>query len=116
MEEVHADPSIIFAPCSSYVRYEPLGVALVMGSWNFPYFVTLKPLVMAIAAGNCCMIKPSELGPNSANAMKILIEKYLDQRCYKVVLGGAETSILLTSLKFDLICFTGSTQKGKLVA
>jgi aldehyde dehydrogenase (NAD+) len=62
MKKVHTDPSVIFSPCSSYVQYEPLGVALILGSWNFPYFVTIKPLVMAIAAGNCAIIKPSELG------------------------------------------------------
>jgi len=66
MKEVECDPSIIFAPASSAIKYEPLGVALIFGSWNFPYFVTLKPLVTCITSGNCAIIKPSELGPCSA--------------------------------------------------
>ena len=66
MKEVECDPAIIFAPARSYVKYEPLGVALIFGSWNFPYFVTLKPLVSCITSGNCAIIKPSELGPCAA--------------------------------------------------
>jgi aldehyde dehydrogenase (NAD+) len=85
VKDVYVDPSLLFAPCSSYIKYEPLGVALIMGSWNFPYFVTIKPLIMAIAAGNCAIVKPSELGPNSAAAMQALIEKYLDKRCVRVI-------------------------------
>lgn len=116
MKDVHADPSVIFSPCSSFIRYEPLGVALIMGSWNFPYFVTLKPLIVAIAAGNCSIVKPSELGPNSSAAMQTLIETYLDKRCVRVMQGGADVCIELTKQRFDMICFTGSTAKGKLVA
>ena len=110
------DPPIIFSPCTTYVRKEPLGVALIMGSWNFPYFVTLKPLACAIAAGNCAIVKPSELGPTSAELIQSLVKKYLDNRCFRVMLGGAETCIELTKSKFDVICFTGSTEKGRLVA
>ena len=69
MREIECDPPLIFAPASSHVRYEPLGVALIMGSWNFPYFVTLKPLVSAIAAGNCAVVKPSEIGVCSAKVL-----------------------------------------------
>lgn len=101
---------------SSYVHYEPLGVALIMGSWNFPYFVTLKPLVVCIAAGNCALIKPSELGPCASKCIEILVSKYLDNRFYRVIQGEADVSIKLTQSKFDIICFTGSTEKGKLVA
>lgn len=87
-----------------------------MGSWNFPYFVTIKPLVMAIAAGNCVMVKPSELAPKSSEVMQTLIEKYLDNKCIKVIQGDKDVCIELTNQKFDLICFTGSPEKGKLVA
>lgn len=116
MKDVHADPSVIFSPCTSFIRYEPLGVALIMGSWNFPYFVTLKPLMSAISAGNCALIKPSELSPATSACMQVLVEKYLDKRCIKVIQGEADVSIALTKQRFDLICFTGSTEKGKLVA
>jgi len=65
----YLDPPLIFSPTSATIRKEPLGVALIMGSWNFPYFVCLKPLANAIATGNCAIIKPSELGPGSAQAI-----------------------------------------------
>ena len=85
MKDVQIDPPLVFAPSTSVVRYEPLGVALIIGSWNFPYFVVIKPLVTCIAAGNCAMIKPSELSPNSSRVMQKLFETYLDKRCVKVV-------------------------------
>ena len=66
------------APGSTKVHYEPLGVVLVFGSWNYPYVVTLKPLVQAITSGNCVVIKPSEMGPYSSNAIKKLVDTYLD--------------------------------------
>jgi len=116
MKEIYTDPSIIFAPCTSKVRYEPLGVALIMGSWNFPYFVTLKPLVTCIAAGNCAILKPSELSPCTSKVIQVLVDKYLDKRCFRVIQGETDVSIKLTQQLFDIICFTGSTDKGKLVA
>lgn len=69
MQEIEVDPPLVLAPATSTLRYEPLGVALIMGSWNFPFFVTLKPLVSCITAGNCAIIKPSELGPCSAQVI-----------------------------------------------
>lgn len=87
-----------------------------MGSWNFPYFVTLKPLAMAIMTGNCAIIKPSELGPCSAKVIETIVTKYLDQSCYRIIQGGTDVSIKLTQSKFDMICFTGSTEKGVLVS
>ena len=67
MRDVYFDPSLVFFPNSTKIRYEPLGVALIYGSWNFPYFVTLKPLANAIATGNCAIIKPSEMSPKSSS-------------------------------------------------
>lgn len=116
MRDVYFDPPVLFAPNTNKIRYEPLGVALIFGSWNFPYYVNLKPLAQAIATGNCAIIKPSEMSPNSSNAIKKLVEKYLDANCYRVLLGGVDLSIQITKYPFDLICFTGSTEKGKLVA
>ena len=103
-------------PARSRIVKEPLGVCLIMGSWNFPLVTTLEPLFDAIAAGNCCIIKPSEISEHTSKVMRDIIEKYLDPECFKVLEGGAEIATALTSKKFDLICFTGSTMKGKLVA
>jgi aldehyde dehydrogenase (NAD+) len=86
-----------------------------MGSWNYPYYVTLKPLAQAIATGNCAILKPSELAPESSKLMTKLIDTYLDKRFYRVLEGDVTVSIAITKHPFDLICFTGSTDKGKLV-
>jgi aldehyde dehydrogenase (NAD+) len=97
------------------VIYEPLGVALIMGSWNFPVSTLIGPFVEAIAAGCCAILKPSELAPETSKMMSKLINT-LDPDCFTCIEGGVETSIALTSSKFDVIAFTGSTEKGKLVA
>lgn len=78
---------MLIGPAKSKIVYEPLGVALVMGAWNFPYYTTIGPLVAAIAAGNCVVIKPSELSPNCCRKMKSLIMKYLDTNCYVCIEG-----------------------------
>lgn len=93
MEDTLLDSPLLVAPCSTKVRYEPMGTVLVFGSWNYPYTVTLKPLGNAIMAGNCCVIKPSELSPTSSAAMKKFVEKYLDTSCYAVIEGGMDVAI-----------------------
>lgn len=116
MKDIDLDSSLLIAPCKSKLRYEPLGVVLIFGSWNYPYVVTLKPLCQAITAGNCAVIKPSEMAANSSAVIKKLVEKYLDKECFAVIEGGVEVAAKICSYPWDLICFTGSTIKGKLVA
>lgn len=105
----------MLAPSRTRIVWEPLGVVLVFGSWNFPYFVNLKPMINAIAAGNAVVVKPSELAPGSSKAIKNLVEKYLDNRFYRVIEGDVSVAIEITKHPWDLICFTGSTEKGRLV-
>jgi aldehyde dehydrogenase (NAD+) len=116
MKDDYFDAPLAFAPSSTRIKWEPLGVVLIFGSWNYPYYVNLKPLVQAIATGNCAVIKPSELSPASSQVIEELVNKYLDNRCYRVIQGGVPVSIEITKNPWDLICFTGSTDKGKLVA
>jgi len=116
MKHEDRDTSLLLAPAVSQVQHEPFGVALIFGSWNYPYVVGLGPLVGAIAAGNCAVLKPSEISPASSDAMEKLFKKYLDPSCYRVLQGGVEVAIQITQKKWDIICFTGSTDKGKLVA
>ncbi|CAO1387428.1 unnamed protein product [Diamesa tonsa] len=98
-----------------YIFNDPLGTVLVMGAWNYPLQLTLVPAAAAIAAGNCVIIKPSEVAPNSAKFMAEKIPKYLDSECYHVVCGGvAETTELLKN-RFDYIFYTGSSRVGKIV-
>ena len=77
---------------------------------------TIAPFVSAIAAGNAVLIKPSEFSPATSRLLKRFFEKYLDKRYYRCIEGGVQTSIKLTNTAFDMICFTGSTFTGKLIA
>lgn len=98
------------------VRNEPRGVALVIGTWNFPIVVCLCPLVAAIAAGNCVIVKPSEVAEESERLMAELIPKYLDPEAVRCITGAvAETTYILT-LQFDHIFFTGAASVGRYIA
>ena len=88
---------------------------LVIGPFNYPLTLLLVPLINAICAGNCCILKPSELVPNVARAISLL-KNYLDPRCCYVVEGGIEHTQILLKIKFDFIFFTGSERVGKIVA
>jgi aldehyde dehydrogenase (NAD+) len=104
------------APGRSKIIAEPLGVALIMGAWNYPLVTHIEPLTMAIAAGNCAIMKPSEVCEHTTKVMTQIIEKYLDKRAFRVVEGGGDVAAVITTLNFDVIAFTGSPMKGKLVA
>ncbi len=100
---------------SSKIIYEPLGNCLVIGAWNYPYQLTLTPVIAAIAAGNTCIIKPSELPENTMKAMaKIINENFAPEFLY-VVEGGVEETTEILKLRFDKIFFTGSPRVGKIV-
>nr|XP_057905955.1 aldehyde dehydrogenase family 3 member B1 [Doryrhamphus excisus] len=91
-----------------FVRKEPLGVVLIIGTWNYPLQLLLLPMVGAIAAGNCVIIKPSEVSAATDLLIADLIPKYLSQDCYAVVSGGAEETKALLQNRFDHIFYTGS--------
>ena len=115
-KDVSVDTPMLIGPACSKIVYEPLGVVLVMGAWNYPYYTTLGPLVDVIAAGNCALIKPSEFSPNVSKKIKSLIVRYLDSKSYICMEGAVEVAKTLTTKKFDFIIFTGGSEKGKLVA
>lgn len=94
---------------------DPYGVVLVIGPWNYPIQLTLIPLIGAIAAGNCVILKPSEISVHTADFLAKTIPKYLDQSAYQVMVGGVPETTELLSQKFDYIFFTGSPAVGKLV-
>ncbi|XP_029181885.2 aldehyde dehydrogenase, dimeric NADP-preferring-like [Acropora muricata] len=95
---------------------EPLGVTLIIGPWNYPIQLTILPLVGAIAAGNCAVVKPSEVAPAAAEILERLLHQYLDQDCYSVITGGVnEAQYLLKKCKFDMIFYTGGSAVGKIV-
>ncbi|KAM4634745.1 aldehyde dehydrogenase family 3 member B1 isoform 1-T2 [Polymixia lowei] len=96
-----------------FVRREPLGVVLVIGAWNYPLQLTLLPMVGAIAAGNCAIIKPSEVSAAMERLLAELIPKYMCQDCYAIVCGGAEETKVLLENRFDHIFYTGSQKVAR---
>ncbi|GAB4232607.1 MAG: aldehyde dehydrogenase [Elainellaceae cyanobacterium] len=94
---------------------EPLGVVLIIAPWNYPFQLALSPLVAAIAAGNCAIIKPSELAPHTSGLIAELIQDTFDPGFVTVIEGGVEASQALLAEKFDHIFFTGGTAIGKIV-
>lgn len=107
--------ALAFATMDKYVHQEPYGVCLIIGAWNYPFLLTLTPLIGAIAAGNCAIIKPSELAPNSAAAIQQMIPRYLDRECFPVVLGAVDQTQALLRADIDHIFYTGSTAVGKII-
>lgn len=102
-------------PGRSRIYFEPLGNVLVIGAWNYPYQLSLSPMVAAIAAGNTCVIKPSEVAENTMVAMAKIINENFDPEFLYVAQGGVEETTEILQLKFDKIFFTGSTRVGKIV-
>src|SRR3954453_11331475 len=96
-------------PGSGRIRPEPLGVALIIAPWNYPVQLMLSPLVGALAAGNCAVLKPSELTPNTSAALAELVPQYMDRDAVTVVPGGADASTALLAERFDSIFFTGGS-------
>ncbi len=102
-------------PARAWYEREPLGVVLVIGPWNYPIQLMLAPLVGAVAAGNCAVLKPSELAPACSAVLARLVPEYLDPKAVRVVEGNAETTQHLLDQGFDHCLFTGSPEVGKAV-
>lgn len=102
-------------PARSQIYREPRGVVLIIAPWNFPAQLTLVPLVDAIAAGCCAILKPSELTPKTSKVLGDLVSAVFAPEHVAVVQGGVDESQRLLALPFDHIFFTGSTRVGRLV-
>ena len=100
---------------SSWIKYEPKGVCLIVSPWNFPFNLTFGPLISAIAAGNCVIVKPSEMTPHSSAVMSEIVSKLFDESEIALIEGGVETSTALLELPFNHIFFTGAPSVGKIV-
>ncbi|MGF6353909.1 aldehyde dehydrogenase (NAD+) [Paenibacillus sp. 4624] len=99
----------------STIYPEPYGVALIIAPWNYPFQLAFGPLIGAIAAGNCAVIKPSELTPATSRLISDLIQEIYPEEYIAVMEGEVETSTALLKEKFDYIFFTGSTGVGRIV-
>jgi aldehyde dehydrogenase (NAD+) len=108
---------LVHFPAKSYIYKEPYGVALIIGPFNYPFQLIIAPLIGAISAGNCAILKPSENSPKTALLLGKLINSNFDESYISVVdpLGGRETISYLLNLKFDYIFFTGSVRVGKVI-
>ncbi|MDX2244737.1 MAG: aldehyde dehydrogenase [Leptolyngbyaceae cyanobacterium bins.302] len=102
-------------PGTAWVQPEPLGVVLIIGPWNYPFQLLISPLMGAIAAGNCAILKPSELAPATSRVVAQLISETFPPEFVAVLEGGVETSQALLAQKFDHIFFTGGTRVGQVV-
>lgn len=99
----------------SWVHYEPKGVSLILAPWNFPFMLTISPLVSAIAAGCSSILKPSEFTPNTTTLIKQMVEALFEEGEIAIVEGDHTAAQELTALPFDHIFFTGSPEVGKKV-
>ncbi|XP_062031130.1 aldehyde dehydrogenase family 3 member A2-like [Lepus europaeus] len=99
----------------AYIQAEPLGVVLIIGAWNYPFVLTVQPLIGAIAAGNAVILKPSELSEHTAKILAKLLPQYLGQDLYAVVNGGVKETTELLKERFDHILYTGNAAVGKIV-
>jgi aldehyde dehydrogenase (NAD+) len=115
MKPVRVKLPVSVQPGKAWYQYDPLGVVLIIGPWNYPVHLVLAPLVGALAAGNCAVIKPSEQTPACSAVLAELVPQYLDPEAVAVVEGAADTTQELLDQAFDHCMFTGSPEVGKLI-
>lgn len=111
----YVETPLFHKPGYSFIKAEPLGVSLIIAPWNYPFQLLIAPLVASIAAGNCAILKPSELSPNTSKMIAGLIKQTFDPNYIAVIEGGVNETTELLNLKFDYIFYTGSTSVGKIV-
>lgn len=115
MSSKKAELPIPVYPTTAKLVPEPLGLVLVISSWNFPFGLSLEPLIGAVAAGNVVVLKPSELAPACSSVLASTIHSYLDTKAVKVIQGDVLVCQQLLQQKWDKIFFTGSTRVAQAV-
>lgn len=115
MKPERVKSNLLNFPSSAKILHDPRGVVLIISPWNYPLQLLLIPLVGAIAAGNCVVLKPSELAPATANVIKKIINDFFSAEYIKVCLGEGSEIIpaMIESFHFDYIFYTGSSAVGK---
>jgi aldehyde dehydrogenase (NAD+) len=106
---------LVTQPGTSRIHKEPLGVVLVIGPWNYPFQLVIAPLVGALSAGNCVLIKPSEVAPATSSLVARWLPEYVDPECVKVVEGAVPETTALLAERFDHIFYTGNGAVGRVV-
>jgi acyl-CoA reductase-like NAD-dependent aldehyde dehydrogenase len=115
MKPLPVSTPLLLAPSHTQVRFDPLGVGLIIGTWNLPVMLTLSPLIAAISGGNTAVIKPSELAAATADLIARLLPAHLDREAFSVVPGGAPETTALLEQRWDHIFFTGGPTVAKIV-
>jgi aldehyde dehydrogenase (NAD+) len=117
MEPEKVSTNLLNLPSGSRVLKEPLGVVLIIGPWNYPFQLLINPLIGAIAAGNCVVLKPSEFAPTTDAVMKKIIEAVFPPEYILYVQGEGQTVIpaMMNNFSFDHVFYTGSTAVGKII-
>jgi len=106
----------VFGEATSEIVYEPYGVVLILNTWNYPFVLGFKQLVGALAAGNCCIIKPSEVAVNTSQVIADIVKSAFSEEYCTAIEGDAATAASLLEERFDFIIYTGSAAIGKIVA
>lgn len=109
------DAPLTFLGTRSVINYEPRGVCLIISPWNYPFNLSIGPLVSCLAAGNNAVLKPSEVTPHTSSLIASMVDEIFEKDVVSVVLGDASVSEELLRLPFDHIFFTGSPSVGKIV-
>ncbi|KAF4676281.1 Eukaryotic translation initiation factor 5A-1 [Perkinsus chesapeaki] len=107
--------NLLTLPGTAELVSEPLGCVVIYGAWNYNFLLSLQPVIGAIAAGNCVLLKPGDYAVKSTQAMMQLIPRYMDQECIKVVNGGPELSDAILQHQWQKIFFTGSANVGRII-
>jgi aldehyde dehydrogenase (NAD+) len=117
MEPERVSTTLLNMPSASKIVKEPLGVVLIIGPWNYPFQLLINPLIGAIAAGNCVVVKPSEMAPATVTVIKKIIEAAFLPEYILYVEGDGATVIpeMMNNFTFDHVFFTGSTAVGKII-
>lgn len=106
---------VTMAGSNGYIHYEPKGICLIIAPWNYPFSLTVGPLVSALAAGNTVILKPSEMTPVTSALIVRLVKECFDEKVVRIFTGDKEVSTLLLEKPFNHIFFTGSPEVGKIV-
>lgn len=115
MKDEHVPSPLTMVGTSSYIKYESKGNILLISPWNYPIFLSLYPLIYAIASGNSVILKPSEISTHSSKVIKNIIQTLFKENEVAVIEGSVEESTELLKLPFNHIHFTGSPRVGKIV-
>ncbi|HYE54329.1 MAG TPA: aldehyde dehydrogenase family protein, partial [Chitinophagaceae bacterium] len=117
MQPVRTSTNLVNLPSGSFIMKEPLGVVLIISPWNYPLQLLFTPLVGAIAAGNCVVLKPSEFAPATAGVMRKIIQDTFPPEYVQYVMGDGSEVIpaMMNNFRFNHVFYTGSTAVGRII-